>query len=250
MNHTEKITPREGPQDYRPRNTVLLTWKAKLGIAAAVIIVLMAALSLLYFHGYQKAEAKYQAIVDDLNAQLDDRAAVYEEVSTEVNLSVVSAEIKTIGQLATVEYLYTDAGKFSDPKQVFGYNIPFTTKSFIAKWDGVIKAGVDVTKIELSLDDEEKTITIYLPQAEILSHEIDENSVETLDESDGLFNPVKVEDVRTFDAESKAAMEQRAIGNGILDKAYANAEEIISSLLHANPAIGEAYRIVFEPLGT
>ena len=55
-----------------------------------------------------------------------------------------------------------------------------------------------------------------MPNAEILSHEIDNNSIETLDEKDGLFNPVKVEDVRQFDTVSKDAMEDRAIENGIL----------------------------------
>ena len=37
------------------------------------------------------------------------------------------------------------------------------------------------------------------------------NSIETLDEKDGFFHPVKVEDFRQFDAVSKAAMEDRAI---------------------------------------
>lgn len=36
------------------------------------------------------------------------------------------------------------------------------------------------------------------------------NSIETLDEKDGLFHPVKVGDIRQFDAVSKAAMEDRA----------------------------------------
>ena len=49
-----------------------------------------------------------------------------------------------------------------------------------------------------------------MPNAEILSHEIDNNSIETLDEKDGLFHPVKVGDIRQFDAVSKAAMEDRA----------------------------------------
>ena len=56
---------------------------------------------------------------------------------------------------------------------------------------------------------------------------IDNSSIETLDEKDGLFNPVKVEDVRTFDTVSKNAMAERAIENGILDKAFENAKEIM-----------------------
>ena len=64
--------------------------------------------------------------------------AVYEEASKEVDIRLINSEIQNIGELATIEYMYTDAGKFEDPKSLFGKNIPFTTKSFIAKWDGVI----------------------------------------------------------------------------------------------------------------
>ena len=85
-----------------------------------------------------------------------------------------------------------------------------------------------------------------MPNAEILSHEIDNNSIETLDEKDGLFNPVKVEDVRQFDTVSKDAMEDRAIENGILDKALKNAEDIIEKLVNNDVAQEQEYTIKFE----
>ena len=71
-----------------------------------------------------------------------------------------------------------------------------------------------------------------MPKARILSHQIDKDSIETLDQKDGLFNPVKVEDVRTFDSISQDAMEERAIENGILDKAFENAKNIIRATPH------------------
>ena len=130
-------------------------------------------------------------------------------------------------------------------KQLFGKNIPFTTKSFIAKWDGVIKAGVDITKVSAEIDNSKKEILVYIPKVEILSHEIDNDSIETLDQKDGLFNPVKVEDVRAFDKVSKEAMEQRAIENGILEKAYDNAKEIIEKLVSNNVVKELQYVVVF-----
>lgn len=85
-----------------------------------------------------------------------------------------------------------------------------------------------------------------MPNAEILSHEIDNNSIETLDEKDGLFNPVKVDDVRQFDTVSKDAMEDRAIENGILDKALKNAEDIIEKLVNNDVVQEQEYTIKFE----
>ena len=90
--------------------------------------------------------------MDGLNKQLAEKAVEWETTpTTEITTSLIKSEIMDIGELATVEYFYTDAGKFEDPKQAFGINIPFTTKSFIAKWDGIIKAGVKIDEIAVKL---------------------------------------------------------------------------------------------------
>lgn len=223
----------------------------KWGIGAIVVII---ALIIIFITGYSNATKKYEDVitdlsqeVDDLNKQLAEKAVEWETTpTTEITTSLIESEIKDIGELATVEYFYTDAGKFEDPKQAFGINIPFTTKSFIAKWNGIIKAGVKIDEITVEVNNENKEIIIHMPKAEILSHEIDNNSIETLDEKDGLFNPVKVEDVRQFDAVSKDAMEDRAIENGILDKALKNAEDIIEKLVNNDVVQEQEYTIKFE----
>ncbi len=165
-----------------------------------------------------------------------------------MNIELITSEIRDIGELATIEYLYTDAGKFEDPAKVFGKEIPFsfTTKSFIAKWDGIIKIGVNVDEITVEVRDYNKEIVVHIPEAVILSHEIDEESIETLDEKNGLFNSIKVDDIREFDAISKEAMEQRAIENGLLDKAYENAKAIIYKLIDTGVVEELGYTITFK----
>ena len=220
----------------------------KRGIIAVVLILIVAFLAV-FFKGRSSATEKYENKIKELEAEVDRLSkpvAVYEEASKEVTISLIESEIKDIGELTTIEYLYTNAGKFEDPKELFGVNIPFTTKSFIAKWDGIIKAGVTIDQIIVKINDANKEIIIYMPKAKILSHEIDNDSIETLDEKDGLFNPVKVEDVREFDAVSKDAMDERAIENGILDKAFENAKEIIEKLVNNDAVQEQGYTITFE----
>lgn len=159
---------------------------------------------------------------------------------------MIRSEIYDIGELATIEYLYTDAGKFENPKQLFGLNVPFTTKSFISKWDGVIKAGVKIDQIIVEINDVNKEIIVNMPKSAILSHEIEKESIETLDEKDGLFNPIKVDDIRAFDKVSKEAMEERAIENGILDKATENAKKIIEKLVNNDVVQEQGYIIEFK----
>ncbi len=232
-------------------NFTHINLKKKLMSLLIIAAVILTAALILFLKGYANARDKYVSTIQELEAEverLSDPAAVYEEATKEIDIRVINADIQSIGELATIEYLYTDAGKFEDPAELFGKEIPFsfTTKSFIAKWDGSIKAGVDITKVTAEANDTTKEILIHIPEAKILSHEIQEESIETLDEKNGLFNQIKVEDIREFDAISKDAMEQRAIDNGILDKAFENAKEIIYQLVHTELVEELEYTITFE----
>lgn len=219
------------------------TKRIKWGIIAGIIIAILV---VIFVRGYSSAQKKYEKIIQKLETQIDelsDPILSYTAVSKEAMLDIVKKEISGIGELATVEYMYTDAGRFEDFKQLFGMNIPFTKKSFIAKWDGIIKAGVDIEKIEVEIDEKNKVIHVAVPRAGILSHEIKTESIETLDEQNGLFNEIQVEDVRNFDAITKEAMEERAIENGILEKAQTNAGNILAKLINNNVVEEEGYTV-------
>lgn len=169
-----------------------------------------------------------------------------EETIPAINSIQVVTDVQSIGELATIKYIYTDMGKFENSQNFKGYNIPLTTKSFIISWNGTIKAGVDTEKINLDINEETKKITVYIPNAEILSHETDENSVEVFDENNNLFNPITLEDYSSFFAESKVEMEQRAIESGILEDAQKNAENVITQFLNSDENIKSIYTINFE----
>ena len=125
--------------------------------------------------------------------------------------------------------------QFESSNDFYGVKIPFTTKSFILTYDGTIKAGVDLSRA--TVDVEGSTVRITLPQAAILSHEIDEDSVEVFDEKTSIFNPFTVEDFSSFQADQKKSMEEKALGKGLLDEAQAKAEASVRQLL--SPALPE-----------
>lgn len=235
----------------RTESGLLIKLKSRfIMIVIIAVVVLIAALSL-SLKGYMSAAEQYQSTIKELeeeNERLSDPIVQYEVASKEVNIELITSEIRDIGELATIEYLYTDAGKFEDPAKLFGKEVPFsfTTKSFIAKWDGIIKAGVNVDEIEVEIDEFNKEIIVHIPEAEILSHEIDEESIQTLDEKNGLFNPIKVDDIREFDVINKEAMEQRAIDKGLLEKAYENAKTVIYKLIDTGVVEELEYSIIIK----
>ena len=216
-----------------------------IALVKMIVVIILIILAVIFFFVISRQKNEITELKEEVE-RLSDPVAIYEEASKQVDIRVINAAIQDIGELATVEYLYTDAGKFEDVAELFGKNIPFTKKTFIAKWDGAIKAGVDISIVNVETNNNTKEIIVHIPKAEILSHEIDVESIETLDEKNGLFNKLKVEDVREFDAISKEAMEQRAIENGLLDKAFSNTKDIIYKIVDTDIVEELEYTITFK----
>lgn len=223
----------------------------------ALIIILLIAVMLVWFNGRSDGMDKYEekiaeleqkiTVLEDEKKKLMDEPIVVNPIAPEIKLDVIKTDLKEIGELATVEYLYTNAGIYEDVHNFLNIDIPFTKKTFTMKWDGVIKAGIDVNEIDIVENKEEKSLLVTLPKARILSHTPDRESVEVLNEKDGLFNRVHVEDQTAFESVCDNEMEQRAIENGILDKAQENAKNLILNFLEDIPSIVESeYKIEFE----
>ncbi len=152
----------------------------------------------------------------------------------------VFADAKT---LVTETYKYTAMGSFSNSLMFRDWTIPLTGKSFIISYSGTIQAGIDLGKVKITTDG--YTIYVKLPASKIISHEIDENSVQVLDEKTNLFNPIRVEDVAGFESEQKKLNEQRALDDGILGRADASAEKALLELLSKIDGI-KNYDIIFQ----
>lgn len=184
-------------------------------------------------------------------AEKEANVAVMEEITTIVSIDEVMSQMNALSELMTVEYLYTDSGKFEDKKQfeggwLDGVDVPLSGKSFIVRWDGRIKAGIDVSEVECDINETAKEITIKMPDSEILSHEVFEDSFETLDQTKNIFNPIEVEDVNNFIGESKSFMEEKAVSNGLLENADKNAQLLIKNSLESIEVIKNNYTIVFD----
>lgn len=160
-----------------------------------------------------------------------------------ITSSTIKEQIKGVKELTTTKYQYTNVGSFENQNEFYGFKIPLTLKKFIISFDGQIASGIDLEKMDVKIV--ENVIKIKLPKAEILSHEIDENSIKIFDEKDSIFNPIKLEDYSGFRQDQKEAKEKEALSKGLLNEAKTNAEKAIKSLLMLNPEIAENYAIEF-----
>lgn len=222
--------------------------KKKAIFIAIVSAVVLAAFIIVWFVGHNYATKQSQNEIQELKQQIDDLVntpVVVDPVTPEIVQGILSNEITEISELASAEYLFTNAAKFTASADSW---LPswITEKSFIQKWDGSIKAGVSLENIAVSITG--NTITISLPQAKILSYEVNYDSVEVLDEKNNVFNPISIDDKNNFDTETSEAMKRRAIENGLLQKAQQNVEIIIANLLSSSIENIDNYEIKFETL--
>lgn len=217
----------------------------KMVIAVVLLAAIFVSITIVYFKTYYSTKNKYEDEIGKLNEEilnLRDQANHLVEVDKTISLSVIESKLQAINELATMEYIYTDAGRFEETEKTFIFK---STKSFVAKWDGVIKAGIDIKDVKLSINEENKEISVSMPKANILSHEIKAETAKVLNEENGVFNKIEVKDVNQLYAKSKMHMEARAIENGILEKAHDNAKITIENLILTIPDVAANYTVAF-----
>lgn len=187
------------------------------------------------------AEQENQTLLDKIDAMLTEDVYFFDAAA-------VMEKVKEIGELATVEYRYTNVGTLDASKKLFktNFDLPGTKKTVVMTMDGVIKVGVDVNGIKISANETSKTIIITLPKAKLLSNELDENSLQIFDETSGLFNPITLEDNSALRNEIKIKSEENAQANGVYELAEENAKNILRCILEAIPGLKDTYTIQFN----
>lgn len=158
---------------------------------------------------------------------------------------IVNLRMENIGELSTQAAYFTNVQVISNSRELFGVTVPFTQSKYIYSYDGVIKAGIDFTKLTYTIDSNAKVITVYLPEAYITSVAVDEDSLVIYDESKNIFTPLKLDDIQSSRKQMEVEAIEQATANGLLTAATENAKILIKAFLLSNPDLSE-YEIVWE----
>lgn len=191
------------------------SWRIARGIVIAVVIVLV-----------------FGAV-----AFLIQKAGVFESKATQLGF-------KDIGELATQSAIVTVVHATDEPRKIFGTAVPLTRSTFIYSYDMDIKAGFDFEKIEWTANDETKTISVVLPEAEVLSETIVEGSFKQYYEANNIFNPLSMEMTDEALMQMMKEAKEKAIENGLLENARSNAEQILKPFF-ANAYDMSQYTLTF-----
>lgn len=161
----------------------------------------------------------------------------------EISSDIVLEQLQDVKELTTLKYTYTNVGSFENENEFYGVKIPFTLKKFIISYDGNLSAGIDLDEVEVNVDNKGKKINITMPEAKILSHQIDEDSLTIFDEKNSIFNQFKIEDFQQFRVAEMKKVENDMIEKGFLDQAEERSKQAVIDILNINPIIAEEYQV-------
>lgn len=160
----------------------------------------------------------------------------------------IKKSLVDISELNTAEYCYTHVVSYNsgDQKIFWGaVTVPYTSSEGVYSYQGTVTAGIDFSKIEVTVDETEKEIKFVLPDAVITDSHVDNDSLETYYEHNNVFNPMTVITYNELVRQVDEAERESAVQNGLLERANSNAKIQIESFVRAMYDM-DNYKIIFE----
>ena len=159
-------------------------------------------------------------------------------------------EVKTIAELATLKAYYHNVGEYKDEKvwsKIMGKH-GFGYKKAWIEYTGIVTYGIDVNKVIIDGPNEKNVVTITIPEAEIQSINIDEDSMSDPYTDAGLFTKVTAEDKTKLVADAQANMKETAEKDDSLKtRAQDHAKKILENyVVNVGESLGQTYTVEFK----
>lgn len=169
-----------------------------------------------------------------------------EEANTEPDV----VQIRSICELATLECYYHDVVKYEEQEDVFFTIGDRGHKKFWIEYSGIVKVGIDMSKVKMSI--KENTVTITIPKAEVLSCKVDEKSLdpEKYIAQTGWLTEIDAEDEVEAFAQAKEKMEETAKENkSLLLNAQERAKTLIENYINnMGKLVNKTYEIKWKEI--
>lgn len=143
-----------------------------------------------------------------------------------VDTEYLNALVTKSSELTTAKLNYTGMSEYTDT------GISFINRSdFIMVYKATVRAGIDVKKVEISSNDNEKIVYVKIPKAIIQDVKIDASSIKYFDEKFALFNVDEKEDGNKAIELAEEAAKKEAANMGILKLADEQSATLIKGII-------------------
>ena len=158
------------------------------------------------------------------------------EPSVKLTTTSIQEQLSNSSELATAKLEYRGLVRYENGDIDF-----INKKGFTMVYDAEVRAGVDLA--QASVDVSGRTVTVCLPQAQLLGIEIDPNSIEFYDSTFALFNWENKQDTAEALKTAQTDAEERVNQTGMIEQANEQARTLVENLLHPFTVGDNAYTL-------
>jgi len=145
------------------------------------------------------------------------------------NIKVINT-LSQVLDISTVKYNYSNIVEIKKDKSINNIKIPFTEKSFIIKYNGVINGGVKPEDIEV-VSNNGDGISIEIKQCQILDHYIDDENIYVYDIKNSIFNKLYIQEILDDISNCKKEYEEKIISEGFIEEIQENTKVSVENIL-------------------
>ena len=161
---------------------------------------------------------------------------------TYTNMEPKVSQMKAICELAVMECYYHNVAKFKEDET--GILFWKKSKNFWVEYSGVVKLGIDVSKVSVQINGEQ--ISISIPEAQVLGCEVDSTSL-TEESFIVSKDPKQIsasDEVEAFKAAQEALEATAASDSVLLAAAQQRAQSLLEEyIINIGNAVGKKYNI-------
>lgn len=163
-------------------------------------------------------------------------------------------QMKSICELATLKCYYHNVAKITKEKDVLWWD---TTAELWIEYSGIVKLGVDITNLDMQVDQNQVTIT--MPKAKVLSCQVDQTSLDkdsyyTNREGLGAEKINADDQTEAIKTAQENMLENVESDESLLQQAQNRAQELLEQYVkNVGNAMGKTYEVSFvaaEDAGT
>ena len=142
------------------------------------------------------------------------------------NHNLIITTVKESDELVTAKIKFTGVKEYKD-KGIFLLN----KSDFLMVYDATANVGINLEKVDISINDLSKVIDIKIPEPTILEVHVDNNNIKYYDEKFSLFNFDSKEDADKAQADAETEAKKKLSEMGIVEVASTQAEKLMIGIV-------------------
>ncbi len=159
-------------------------------------------------------------------------------------------EVKAISELATLRCYYHNVGELRQEAKKWSKFLGKHGVGYKKAWieyTGIVTYGIDVNKVKIDGPDDKNIVTISIPEAEIQSIDLDEETMSDPYTESGILTKVTTEEKTELVSKAQKDMEEKAANDETLkNRAQDHAKKILEGYVTSvGESLGQNYTVEF-----